>query len=73
MIIRPIDRKNNYMGWSFASFQEVFDWCMEELKRTEIRRDDILFTFEILDTNETFCLWGIPGGEDSFLSRDIRF
>lgn len=74
MIIKPVDRKNNYIGeYEFSSFNEVFDWCLYKLEKATSRCDDILFIFQIQDSGEVFYLHGTPNGEDSVLYGDINF
>lgn len=66
MQIIRIDRKGNAMGDTiFSSFHEVFDYCLEDLRKMTQCLDGIVYGFKILDTNERFTTFGTPKGEDS--------
>ena len=74
MQIIIIDRKGNqFTEKAFFSFKEVFDFCLDDLKNRTPIKDDILYRFKILDSNEIFTLHGTPNGDDSELYTEINF
>lgn len=74
MQIIRVDRKNNRFGdVVFASFQEVFDYCLKDLSKIQPLKDDILYSFKILDSDEVFYTHGTPNGEDSKIYLSVDF
>lgn len=74
MKIIRVDRKGKEIGnETFYSFQEVYDYCLNDLEKTTTHADGALYGFKILDSNETFTLFGTPKGEESELDTAISF
>ena len=77
MEIRRLIRKNKTIQEdetkTFYSFKEVFNWCLDCLRKIRPLHDDVVFSFKILDTNETFKISGTTDGEISTIDMGVYF
>lgn len=74
MLIKQVDRKHNeFNEYEFHSFEEVFDYVLEQLSEKPPSIDSLMFGFKILDSNEVFTIMGKADGEDSYVCGEIDF
>lgn len=58
MKIIRIDRKKNQIGDDvFTSFEEVFNYCEDMVYGIYSPKDDLVFDFKIVDSEEEFAIY----------------
>ena len=74
MQIKRVYRRNRELDNTiFTSFQEVFDYCLNDLSKSIPCGDCIMYQFKILDTDEIFYIVGQPKGDDSEVCMQVEF
>ena len=77
MQIIRIDKRGNTFGDKvFSSFQEVYDYCLEDLEKSSNRirlLDGVGYVFKVVDSDETFMVYGSPNGDEYYINEEVSF